>query len=230
MFYLLNIIYLSVLALASPWLVYQAVTKRKYREGFKEKFFGLVPRTTDERPCLWLHAVSVGEVNLLATFLKEFERSHPDWQCVISTTTMTGMALAKKKHPKLTVFYCPLDFSWATRTAMRRVRPQCVVLTELELWPNLVRASREVGARVAIVNARLSEKSFRGYRHVRWLLRSTLDRVDVIAVQNNEYAERFLARREAGKRLRHRQHEVRRCADGSRQSSDAEPGVARGFR
>jgi 3-deoxy-D-manno-octulosonic-acid transferase len=106
---------------------------------------------------------------------------------------MTGMALAKKKHPKLTVFYCPLDFSWATRTAMRRVRPRCVVLTELELWPNLVRASREVGARVAIVNARLSEKSSRGYRRVQWLLRSTLDRVDVIAVQNEEYAERFLA-------------------------------------
>jgi 3-deoxy-D-manno-octulosonic-acid transferase len=193
MSYLLNFIYLGVMALASPWLLYQAVTKRKYREGFREKFFGLVPRTTDARPCLWLHAVSVGEVNLLATFLKEFDRSHPDWQCVISTTTMTGMALAKKKHPKLTVFYCPLDFSWATRTAMRRVRPQCVVLTELELWPNLVRALRKVGARVAIVNARLSEKSFRGYRRVRWLLRPTLDRVDVIAVQNAEYAERFLA-------------------------------------
>ena len=120
--YLFNVIYLCVLAVASPWLVYQAMTKQKYREGFREKFLGLVPRRDRARPCVWLHAVSVGEVNFLATFLKEFDRSHPDWECVISTTTMTGMALAKKKYPKLTVFYCPLDFSWAVRNAMHRVQ------------------------------------------------------------------------------------------------------------
>ena len=75
------------------------------------------------RPCLWLHAVSVGEVNLLAPLLKKMEETRPEWECVISTTTMTGMALAKKKYPRNSVFYCPLDFSWAVKAAMRRIRP-----------------------------------------------------------------------------------------------------------
>jgi 3-deoxy-D-manno-octulosonic-acid transferase len=135
----------------------------------------------------------VGEVNLLATFLKEFNRRNPAWQCVISTTTMTGMALARRKHPEHVVFYCPLDFSWAVKMAMRCIRPRCLVLTELELWPNLVRAASDRGTTVAILNARLSKKSFRGYRRIRSLLRPTLHRVDLIAAQNDEYAERFLA-------------------------------------
>ena len=89
---------------------------------------------------MWLHAVSVGEVNLLAPLLKEIAQERPDWQCVISTTTMTGMALATKKYPGHSVFYCPLDFSWAVSAAMRRMRPDVLVLAELELWPNLVAA------------------------------------------------------------------------------------------
>ncbi len=109
--YLLNLIYLLLLLLFTPWLIVQAVRKGKYREGYAAKFFGIVPRRTSIKKCLWLHAVSVGEVNLLAPLLKMIEHERPEWECVISTTTMTGMALAKKKYPRNTVFYCPLDFS-----------------------------------------------------------------------------------------------------------------------
>ncbi|HUY88035.1 MAG TPA: 3-deoxy-D-manno-octulosonic acid transferase [Pirellulales bacterium] len=192
MSYLLNAIYLALLALAAPWLFYKSLRQGKYREGFAVKFFGAVPQRTGDRPCVWLHAVSVGEVNLLATLLAEIARRRPGWECVISTTTITGYALARKKYAGYSVFYCPLDFSWAVRRAMRRVRPSCLVLAELELWPNLILAAREQGARVAVVNGRLSQRSHRGYRRLRPLVARLLRQIDLIAVQNEEYAERFL--------------------------------------
>jgi 3-deoxy-D-manno-octulosonic-acid transferase len=194
MSYLLNIAYLIAILAASPWLVWAAIRRGKYRQGFAAKLFGQTPLLDNVRgPRLWLHAVSVGEVSLIGTLLREIETRHPEWECVVSTTTATGYALAKKKYPQWTVFYAPLDFSWAVRRAMRRVRPTLLVLAELELWPNLIRATQEQGAKVAIVNGRLSARSFRGYRRIRWLTKRVLRQVDLIAAQNEEYAERFRA-------------------------------------
>ncbi|HWB10716.1 MAG TPA: 3-deoxy-D-manno-octulosonic acid transferase [Pirellulales bacterium] len=190
--YLLNLAYLALIVLASPLLLRRAVAHGKYRQGWRQKLFGFVPRREGDAPCLWFHAVSVGEVNLLAPLLAELARRQPRWQCVLSTTTITGLATAQKKYPALTVFYCPLDFTWAVRTALRRIRPSCLVLAELELWPNLIAAARRSGARVAVVNGRLSERSFQGYRRLRWLIGPSLKRLDLVAVQNDDYAERFL--------------------------------------
>lgn len=189
--YLLNLIYLGLLVLLSPLLIYSAIVKGKYRQGFAEKFLGLAPRRDGDAFCLWFHAVSVGEVNLLKPLIDRIKTIHPDWECVISTTTKTGYALAGQKYEDHLVFYCPLDFSWATRTAMRRLRPDLLLLAELELWPNLIRFAKARGASVGIVNGRLSQKSFRGYRRLRPLVRNMLQRLDLIAVQNVEYAERF---------------------------------------
>jgi 3-deoxy-D-manno-octulosonic-acid transferase len=189
--YLLNCIYVLLIIAALPWLLFQSITKGKYREGFAEKFLGRVPRRDSRATCLWLHAVSVGEVNLLEPLLRKIEQQQPDWQCVISTTTMTGMALAKKKFAGLTVFYCPLDFSWAVKAAMRRIRPDVLLLAELELWPNLIRAARKSGAKVAVINGRLSEHSFRGYCRIRGPLGPLLRQIDLVAAQEETYAERF---------------------------------------
>jgi 3-deoxy-D-manno-octulosonic-acid transferase len=193
MAYLLNFAYLLLLVLAAPFLLFQTITKGKYREGFAAKFLGQSPQRNPDRPCIWLHAVSVGEVNLLGVMLKEIAQQRPDVECVISTTTMTGFALAKQKYGQYTVFYCPLDFTWAVRRVMRRIRPSLLMLAELELWPNLVRAAKQHGAHIAIFNGRLSERSFRGYRRIRWLLRPALKQIDFIAAQNEEYAKRFVA-------------------------------------
>jgi 3-deoxy-D-manno-octulosonic-acid transferase len=193
MAWLLNAAYLLLLAIASPWLIWQAWRTGKYRDGWGAKFLGRAPVRTDDAPCLWLHAVSVGEVNLLVPLIERWERLHPDWEIVISTTTRAGFELASKRYAPRTVFYCPLDFTWAVRRAMRSLRPTLLVLTELELWPNLIRAARQGGTKVAIINGRLSEKSFRGYRRLSWLIRKTLEQVDLAAVQNDEYAARFLA-------------------------------------
>src|SRR5687767_9809058 len=114
--YLLNLAYLFLLVLASPLLIFQALAKGKYREGWGAKFLGLAPRRQGDAFCVWLHAVSVGEVNLLKPLVERIARVRPDWQVVISTTTRTGHALARQKYDRHTVFYCPLDFSWAVRT------------------------------------------------------------------------------------------------------------------
>jgi 3-deoxy-D-manno-octulosonic-acid transferase len=191
--WLLNAVYSVVVFVCAPLIVWQAFRAGKYREGYREKLLGLVPRREGNAICLWFHAVSVGEVNLLATLLPELRAAHCDWQFVVSTTSRTGYELAHKKYADQTVFYCPLDFSWAVRRAMRRVRPTMLVLAELELWPNLVAAAKEHGARVAIINGRLSDHSFPGYRRIRPLVAGVLRKIDLIAAQNEESGERFRA-------------------------------------
>lgn len=191
MAYVLNAVYLLLLALFSPILGLRAWRKGKYRQGWAEKFLGEAPRRTGDRPCLWFHAVSVGEVLLLKPVVAEITR-RDDWDVVISTTTTTGLAVARRTYPDLVTFYAPLDFSWATRRAVERVRPTVLALVELELWPNLVAAAKRAGAKVTIINGRLSERSHRGYRRIKWALRNTWGRMDRVAVQTEEYARRFI--------------------------------------
>jgi 3-deoxy-D-manno-octulosonic-acid transferase len=81
--YLLDICYLLLIVAAAPWLVYQAIRKGKYRQGYAPKLLGRVPRRTSAKTCVWLHAVSVGEVNLLAPLIREIGQQHPDWECVV---------------------------------------------------------------------------------------------------------------------------------------------------
>jgi 3-deoxy-D-manno-octulosonic-acid transferase len=187
----LNCLYAALFLAASPWIVWSAVRDGKHREGFAAKFLGLAPRRQGDRPCVWLHAVSVGEVNLLATTIGEFLKQRPDWEIVVSTTTKTGYDLACKKYAEHSVFYCPLDFTWATSAAMRRIRPTLLVLAELEVWPNLIATAKRCGVRTAIINGRVSDKSLRGYRRIRSLIAPSLQRIDLIAAQNEEIAERF---------------------------------------
>jgi 3-deoxy-D-manno-octulosonic-acid transferase len=188
-----NLIYLAIIAIASPLIAWKALHTGKYREGFRQKLLGLVPRREGKKTCVWIHAVSVGEVNLIGTLLGELRHAHADWQFVVSTTSRTGYELACKKYADLLVFYCPLDFSWAVHNAMRRIRPSLLILAELELWPNLIAAAKEHGARVAIINGRLSDHSFPGYRRIRPFVARMLRQIDLVAAQNQESANRFLA-------------------------------------
>lgn len=188
----LNGAYAAALALASPAIAWGAWRSGKYREGFAAKLLGRVTPRTGVRRCVWLHAVSVGEVNLLGVLIDEFRGRHPDWDVVVSTTTKTGYDLALKKYGgEHAVVYAPLDFSWAVDEAMRRLRPDLLLLAELELWPNLIDAAKRHGAQVGIINGRLSENSFKGYRRVGSLVRKTLQKIDLVAAQDEATAERF---------------------------------------
>ncbi len=189
---LLDVAYLFLLLAWSPVIFWHRWRNGKYRAGWREKILGKVPRRISDRPCVWFHAVSVGEVLLLKPILAEMASRRPGWDVVVSTSTATGLAVARRTFPDLVTFFAPLDFSWATRRAVARIRPSVLALVELELWPNLIASAKTAGSRVAIVNGRLSGRSYRGYRKVRWLLGPTLWRLDTVAAQSKEYAERFV--------------------------------------
>jgi 3-deoxy-D-manno-octulosonic-acid transferase len=188
----LNVIYAAALVIIAPLLVYRWFRTGKYREGWSEKLWGEAPWRIGDHPCLWFHAVSVGEVLLLRPLVHEMARRRPRWQIVISTTTSTGLSVARRTYPDLVTFYAPLDFSWSTRRAVARVRPTVLALVELELWPNLIRSAKRAGSKVAIINARLSSRSYNGYRSLRVPLRSTLNRIDAVVAQDADYARRFV--------------------------------------
>jgi 3-deoxy-D-manno-octulosonic-acid transferase len=191
--YLLNLVYLLALLLLSPYLLYRRLTTAKRIRGLWAKLSGGAFLRAGDAPCAWFHGVSVGEIHLLRQVIAAFRQRHPDWQCVVSTTTDTGFEEARKRFPDLTVFFWPLDFTWAVGRALRRVRPNLVVLAEGELWPNFLYAARRQGVPTAVINARMSPRSFRRYRRLGLLARCVLSRLDLCLVQTEEYAANFRA-------------------------------------
>ncbi len=193
MSFLFDLCYLLVLLVLSPWVIYNAWSTGKNRRGLGTKFFGLTKSFTlsDGHPVAWFHGVSVGEVHLLRPVIALFRERHRDWHCVLSTTTHTGFQEACKCFPSLPVFYWPFDFSWSVRRALRQINPALVVLAEGELWPNFLRAAKARGVRIAVINGRLSPRSFHRYVRVRWLAGPLLRHVDLFAVQTEEYARCF---------------------------------------
>lgn len=188
----LNFLYLLILGVVSPWITYRAIVKGRYREGVREKLLGSVPRRDGDSPCVWLHAVSVGEIRVIQSLIDDLVLQRPELQVVISTTTHTGMQLARKLFKNHTLFYCPLDFTWSVRRALRRLRPDLLLLTELELWPNLIHQAKQSGCNVAIINGRLSRSSMSGYRRIRPLIQRALRSIDWIGVQDTTYRTRFI--------------------------------------
>lgn len=183
-----NVVYLFGLACYLPLFLWRMVWDRSYREGIGERCGSVVPSKSDN--VIWVHGVSVGEVKAAAPLVEALRASLPSVEVVVSSTTPTGRRVASRLFPTCRVVYYPLDFWRFPARALDRVRPRCVLLVELELWPNFLHAAEQRQVPVAVVNGRISEKSWRGYRRVSWLL-PQLDRIDLFAVQNDTYAKRL---------------------------------------
>ena len=123
----------------------------------------------NEKPVLWLHCVSVGETNAALPLAKEILKNFPEYRLVVSTTTKTGQKLAKKIFKDLAelVFYFPFDWRFSVRRALRHIQPKAVLIMETEIWFNFLRETHKSGAKIAIVNGRLSEKSCSGYLYIK---------------------------------------------------------------
>jgi 3-deoxy-D-manno-octulosonic-acid transferase len=134
----------------------------------------------------------VGEVKAARPLVRELRQRHPDVPLVLSTTTPAGFETALREFPDLYVFHAPVDFAPVVRSVVRQLAPRLVVLVELEVWPALMRAVDESGAGLAIVNGRITESSFRGYRRWSWFL-PEFDRLDLVAAQDETFAGRFEA-------------------------------------
>jgi 3-deoxy-D-manno-octulosonic-acid transferase len=189
MFRPLDFMYLLGLAAASPWLLYRSLTTGRYRRHPLARLFGGVALPATEKPRAWFHGVSVGEIHLLRQVVAAFRKRRPDWECVISSTTDTGLDEARRCFPDLPVIVWPLDFSWAVKRALNIVKPRLLVMAEGELWPNMLRAAKARRIRVAVVNGRLSPKSARRYQRLGTFARPMFQSVDLFAVQTDEYAE-----------------------------------------
>jgi len=141
---------------------------------------------------LLIHAVSVGEVNLIRNLIDHLSQTQPDLRVVISATTNTGFARATQLYAEAhRVVRYPFDFSWMVDRFLDRIKPDAVALTELEVWPNFTRACQKRGIPVAVINGRLSAKSFKGYKKLRPLLRGMFASLSAVAAQTENYAERF---------------------------------------
>jgi len=189
---LLDLLYAAGLIAAAPYLLAKMVVSERYRAGLGERL-GRVRLNPGRGPCVWLHAVSVGEVNAARTLIRLMRAEYPEWRLVISTTTDTGQALAKSQYPDVETFYFPLDFSWVVTRVLRRVNPTCIVLVELEIWPGLFRAARQAGVPIVIVNGRIREESLSPLRAVRRLVPEIVDdrTPNLYCMQNETYAARF---------------------------------------
>ncbi|TWU49374.1 3-deoxy-D-manno-octulosonic acid transferase [Rubripirellula reticaptiva] len=200
-----NALYAIALMLLSPVVAYRMFRHGRYRRGAPQKLFGLSVSEarvlTQGRPCMWIHAVSVGEVNLLPSIVAELERFDPETRVIISTSTDTGYDLAVQRFGTDRVFFCPLDFTWAARRTLKHLSPKQLILAELELWPNLIRIATENGVTVSVINARLSERSASRYQQFAKFLAPTFARLSWVGCQDETTRDRFAACGTATKRL-----------------------------
>jgi 3-deoxy-D-manno-octulosonic-acid transferase len=184
-----------LLALAAPVYAWKGRRTGKYLKTFRARMGRLPGDVHAEGPgAIWIHAVSVGEVLAARALVEPLRRRLPGRRVFVSTTTVTGHEVARAKLTGVDgLFYAPFDFAFAVRSVLGAIRPSLVVLVETEIWPNLIRESRRAGARVAIVNGRLSPRSFPRYRRIRSLLRPVLAEVDAFLMQAEPHADRARA-------------------------------------
>lgn len=194
MYLLYNLLFVVALILSMPWWLLQMLRHGKYRTGWRERLGFVADRLLHDysENTIWVHAVSVGEVLAMSRVIEELRAQLPDWRIVVSTTTDTGQRLAQQRYGSHNVFYLPLDFSFAVRAYCQALRPQMLVLAESEFWPNLLRWARRSGARVAVVNARVSDRSLPGYLRFRGVLRRVMQNVDLFLAQSEEDARRLV--------------------------------------
>ena len=194
-----NMALIAALVAGAPWWLWRMATTHKYREGLIERLGRVPPRLAPSgapaggRPLVWLHAVSVGEVLAVTRLVRTLNAAFPDFLVVISTTTRTGQALARERFGANRVFYFPLDLPWAVRAYLNALKPRLLILVETEFWPNLLHGCFRRGIPVAVVNARISDRSWPRYRRLRRLWRPLLSRLSRVLAQSQADAERLQA-------------------------------------
>jgi 3-deoxy-D-manno-octulosonic-acid transferase len=191
--WLVNGCFLLAGLVIGPIVWFQSVTGRKRRGGWRERF-GHVARRDGDRPCIWIHAVSMGETNATKTLIDQLAALRDDVDVVISTTTDTGYARAKQLYPDRLVFRYPLDLTWMVKRSLNRIRPSAIALMELEVWPNMMGIAHRRGIPVMVLNGRVTEdRSMRRFRApvIRWFANYMFSRLAWVGAQDETYGGRF---------------------------------------
>jgi 3-deoxy-D-manno-octulosonic-acid transferase len=194
MYSLYSILVLALAIVASPWFIYQALRYKKYVGSLSQRM-GYLPVSfnIDADESIWIHAVSVGEVLTARPLISDLKRRYPKLRMFLSTTTMAGQQLARRNVQDVdAVFYFPFDLGFVVRRTLDLVRPRLFIMMETEIWPNLLNECRKRGIKTAVVNGRLSPRSFPRYRMVRPLMKRVLEDIDRFLVQSEESGRRFI--------------------------------------
>lgn len=167
----------------------------KYAAGFKQRLGDYPDFTHDGGKVTWLHCVSVGETNAARPLVDDLIKEFPDHRLIISTTTKTGQELAQNifKDKAEAVIYFPFDFKFAVRRALDRFKPSVVLLMETEIWPRFIREAKLSGAKIAIVNGRLSDRSVSRYKFIRSFISRVLQDIDLALMQGSNDANRLIS-------------------------------------
>ena len=198
MFMVLYSLLLAVgLTVSAPWWIWRMAMSGRYRDGLRERLGfvpGVVRAAVAGKNVVWVHAVSVGEVLAAERLISELKAALGDgWVVAVSTTTATGQKIARERLVGSPVFFYPLDFAFAVRAWLRVLRPKLFVLVESEFWPRMLVECERRGVPVAVVNARVSDRSFPRYMRLKWLWKPLLGKVSLFLAQGEESAERLRA-------------------------------------
>ena len=163
--FVIDSFYLSAATLGAPYIVVKLFVSERFRSGLMQKL-GWLPERRGSAPCFWVHAASVGEMLASRPLVKALDETFPDWEVILSTNTNTGLSVARKDFGDKLSFYFPFDLSWLDRKALTLLRPACILLIELEIWPNFLVAAHERRIPVIVVNGRISAKSVRAFKTI----------------------------------------------------------------
>src|SRR5450755_1552481 len=184
------LLYLAFL-ITLPFFLFTGFLREKYLSNFPERM-GFYRSRRDEHD-LWIHAVSVGEAIAARPVVTEILRMRPGTSIVMTTTTITGQAQARRLYPDATVTYFPFDFSFAVRRFIEHHKPRVFATMETEIWPNVTRIARERGMKLILANGRISDRSFPRYRALRKIVGRILRNYDRILAREQVDRDRFIA-------------------------------------
>ena len=195
MYFLYNLLLFAATVLLSPYILFKLATVPKYRGGISQKL-GRVRKSVTRvlggtRP-IWIHAVSVGEVMAAHPLIRELRKKYPGRKLILSTVTVTGNLTAKQRVPETdAIFYFPFDYPWIVRRVISRINPAIVLVAETELWPNFFRELQRQGIPSALINGRISPRSYGNYRKFNRFFTEVFKNVTLFCMQSEEDAARI---------------------------------------
>lgn len=195
-FLIYNLLLTSALIVSWPYWIWRMIRRGGWKAHFGERFAcyskPVCQRLLEMNRPLWIHAVSVGEMMLVRSLIRELRKLKPDLQILLTTTTSTGRQVGQSLLDEKTyLIYAPLDLFWVARRAFRNIRPSMLILMEGELWPNWLRYAEKAKISVAILNARISDKSFKRYRLLKCFSKAFLSKINWVTLQSEEDRVRF---------------------------------------
>src|SRR5262245_9574170 len=185
---------LASFVIVSPYFLYQAIRYNKYIGSLGQRL-GYLPISfnVDGEESIWIHAVSVGEALTARALAADLKSRYPRLRLFLSTTTMAGQQVARRSLQHVdAVFYFPFDFGWTARRTLNLVKPRLFIMMETEIWPNLLRLCRRRGVKTAVINGRISSRSYPRYRLIRPFFRHVLGDIDRFCMQSEESARRLI--------------------------------------